>query len=338
MNLTRLRLVGFKTFVEPTEFLIEPGLTGIVGPNGCGKSNLVEALRWVMGESSFKNMRASGMDDVIFAGSGDRPARNTAEVALHARQHRPQRARPPSTTPTSSTSRAGSSARRARPIASTARRCAPATCSCSSPTPPPARARPPWCGQGQIGEIIAAKPQARRRILEDAAGIAGLHSRRHEAELRLQGAEDNLTRLEDVLSEIDGADREPASGRRGRPGAIASLASDIRRAEALLLLHRLARGARRRRRRPSARSRPISRRRRPHRRRRPKPPRAPGRRRPCAAGAARGRGRRRRGAAAADARPRRARRRGEARPRARRASWSAAAVELASDLEREDAP
>src|SRR5215210_1693407 len=82
MKLTRLRLVGFKSFVESTDFLIEPGLTGVVGPNGCGKSNLVEALRWVMGESSYKNMRASGMDDVIFAGSGNRPARNMAEVSL----------------------------------------------------------------------------------------------------------------------------------------------------------------------------------------------------------------------------------------------------------------
>ena len=82
MKLTRLRLVGFKSFVEPTDFLIEPGLTGVVGPNGCGKSNLVEALRWVMGESSHKSLRASGMDDVIFSGSGNRPARNTAEVAL----------------------------------------------------------------------------------------------------------------------------------------------------------------------------------------------------------------------------------------------------------------
>ena len=83
MKLTRLRLHGFKSFVEPTDFMIEPGLTGVVGPNGCGKSNLVEALRWVMGENSYKNMRASGMDDVIFSGSGNRPARNTAEVGLY---------------------------------------------------------------------------------------------------------------------------------------------------------------------------------------------------------------------------------------------------------------
>src|SRR3982751_6496423 len=82
MKLTRLRLLGFKSFVEPTDFVIEPGLTGVVGPNGCGKSNLVEALRWVMGETSHKSMRASGMDDVIFAGSANRPSRNTAEVSL----------------------------------------------------------------------------------------------------------------------------------------------------------------------------------------------------------------------------------------------------------------
>ena len=83
MQFSKLRLVGFKSFVEPTEFAIERGLTGVVGPNGCGKSNLVEALRWVMGEASYKNMRASSMDDVIFSGSGNRPPRNSAEVGLH---------------------------------------------------------------------------------------------------------------------------------------------------------------------------------------------------------------------------------------------------------------
>src|ERR1039458_2378189 len=82
MKLTRLRLIGFKSFVEPTDFKIEPGLTGVVGPNGCGKSNLVEALRWVMGENSYKNMRASGMDEVIFSGNTGRPGRNPAEVGL----------------------------------------------------------------------------------------------------------------------------------------------------------------------------------------------------------------------------------------------------------------
>src|ERR1700754_3204961 len=82
MKFNRLRLLGFKSFVEPSEFVIERGLTGVVGPNGCGKSNLVEALRWVMGESSYKAMRANGMDDVIFNGSGNRPQRNNAEVSL----------------------------------------------------------------------------------------------------------------------------------------------------------------------------------------------------------------------------------------------------------------
>ncbi len=101
MKLTRLKLVGFKSFVEPTDFHIEPGLSGVVGPNGCGKSNLVEALRWVMGESSYKNMRASGMDDVIFAGSGSRPARNVAEVGLVI-DNADRKAPRSSTTPTSS--------------------------------------------------------------------------------------------------------------------------------------------------------------------------------------------------------------------------------------------
>src|SRR5476651_2522021 len=82
MQFNKLRLIGFKSFVEAIEFKIEPGLTGVVGPNGCGKSNLVEALRWVMGENSYKNMRASGMEDVIFSGSGRRPSRNLAEVGL----------------------------------------------------------------------------------------------------------------------------------------------------------------------------------------------------------------------------------------------------------------
>ena len=83
MKLTRLRLIGFKSFVEPTDFVIEPGLTGVVGPNGCGKSNLVEAVRWVMGEASYKAMRAAEMDDVIFSGNTQRPARNHAEVSVH---------------------------------------------------------------------------------------------------------------------------------------------------------------------------------------------------------------------------------------------------------------
>ena len=193
MKLTRLRLLGFKSFVEPTDFLIEPGLTGVVGPNGCGKSNLVEALRWVMGETSHKSMRAADMDDVIFSGSGNRPARNNAEVVDDDRQRRALGAGGRSTTPRCWKSRAASSARRARSTASTAATCAPATCRSCSPTPRPARARPRWCTRASIGEIIQAKPEQRRRVLEEAAGVAGLHARRHEAELRLKAAENNLT-------------------------------------------------------------------------------------------------------------------------------------------------
>ena len=203
MKFTRLRLSGFKSFVEPTEFLIEPGLTGVVGPNGCGKSNLLEALRWVMGESSHKNMRASGMDDVIFSGTGAASGAQHRGSHAHARQCRPHARRAASTTPTRSKSRAGSSARRARPTASTAATCAPATCRLLFADASTGARSPALVRQGQIGEIITAKPQARRRILEEAAGIAGLHTRRHEAELKLKAAEDNLARLDDVIGQLE---------------------------------------------------------------------------------------------------------------------------------------
>ncbi|GIL02054.1 MAG: chromosome partition protein Smc [Alphaproteobacteria bacterium] len=233
MKFTKLRLLGFKSFVEPTEFLIERGLTGVVGPNGCGKSNLVEALRWVMGESSYKNMRASGMDDVIFSGSGARPARNTAEVTLFLDNSNRTAPAAFNDADELQVSRriereAGSVYRingrevRARDVqllfadASTGAR------------------SPSMVGQGRIGELIAAKPQARRALLEEAAGISGLHTRRHEAELRLRAAEQNLERLDDVLSEmesqLDSLKRQARQANRYR-----ALSADIRRAEALLL-------------------------------------------------------------------------------------------------------
>jgi chromosome segregation protein len=237
MKLSKLRIAGFKTFVDPAEFHIEPGLTGIVGPNGCGKSNLVEALRWVMGESSSKNMRASGMDDVIFSGGGDRPARNMAEVVLFLDNS--DRTAPASFNDGESIEvsrrierEAGSTYRvngrevRARDVqllfadASTGARST-------------AMVR-----QGQIGEIIAAKPQERRRILEEAAGIAGLHSRRHEAELRLKAAEENLRRLDDILQQIDGQ-AESLKKQARQATRYRGLAAEIRRNEALLaLIHR----------------------------------------------------------------------------------------------------
>jgi chromosome segregation protein len=139
----KLRLSGFKSFVDPTELAIEPGMTGIVGPNGCGKSNLVEALKWVMGETSAKQMRGSEMEDVIFAGAGTRPARNIAEVMLTLDNK--TRTAPAMVNDTDQLDIvAASSAATARPIRSMARRSAPATCRRCSPMPPRDRVRPRW--------------------------------------------------------------------------------------------------------------------------------------------------------------------------------------------------
>jgi chromosome segregation protein len=234
LKFDRLRLTGFKTFVEATDFLIEPGLTGVVGPNGCGKSNLVEAMRWVMGETSSKSMRAAGMDDVIFSGSGTRPARNMAEVGLVL----------------DNSTRAAPAAFNDADILEVTRRIERDSGSTYRVNGREVRARDvqllfadaatgarstAMVRQGQIGEIIAAKPQTRRRILEEAAGIAGLHARRHEAELRLKAAEDNLARVEDVLRQIEG--QSESLKRQARQSArYRTLAGAIRKAEALLAL------------------------------------------------------------------------------------------------------
>jgi chromosome segregation protein len=234
MKFTKLRITGFKTFVEPSELLIEPGLTGIVGPNGCGKSNLVEALRWVMGESSSKSMRASGMEDVIFSGSGERPARNIAEVTLFL-DNRARRA----PAALNDAEEIEVSRRIEREAGSTyringrevrARDVQLLFADASTGARSPAMVR-----QGQIGEVIAAKPQERRRILEEAAGISGLHSRRHEAELRLKAAEDNLARLDDVLQQLD-TQAESLMRQVRQAVRYRGLAADIRRNEALLAL------------------------------------------------------------------------------------------------------
>ena len=202
MKFTRLRLTGFKSFVEPTELHIERGLTGIVGPNGCGKSNLLEALRWVMGESSYKSMRGSGMEDVIFSGTSARPSRNLAEVMVTLSNE--DRSAPAAFNDSdmieisrSIVRDAGSSYKlngkelRARDV-----QLMFADASTGSRSPALVR-------QGQIAEIINAKPQARRLILEEAAGIAGLHTRRHEAELKLRAAEQNLARIDDVVAQLE---------------------------------------------------------------------------------------------------------------------------------------
>ena len=232
MKLTRLRLIGFKSFVEPTDFLIEPGLTGVVGPNGCGKSNLVEALRWVMGETSHKSMRAAEMDDVIFAGNNNRPPRNTAEVAIQMDNEKHEAPTQFNEFDTLDISRRierekGSNYRingrevRARDVMTLF---ADASTGSRSPS---------MVHQGRIGEIIAAKPEQRRRVLEEAAGISGLHARRHEAELRLRAAEANLLRVEDVVKQlagqIDGLKRQARQAIRYR-----NLATEIRKVEATL--------------------------------------------------------------------------------------------------------
>lgn len=233
MKFTKLRLVGFKSFVEPSEFIIERGLTGVVGPNGCGKSNLVEALRWVMGENSYKNMRASGMDDVIFSGSGHRPARNTAEVGLYL----------------DNSDRTAPAAFNDSDEIQVTRRIERESGSVYRINGKEARAKdvqllfadastgarsPSMVGQGRIGELIQAKPQARRQLLEEAAGISGLHSRRHEAELRLRGAETNLERLDDVTSQLE-SQIESLKRQARQANRFKTLSADIRAREALLL-------------------------------------------------------------------------------------------------------
>ncbi|HEY4193022.1 MAG TPA: chromosome segregation SMC family protein, partial [Mesorhizobium sp.] len=233
MKFSRLRLLGFKSFVEPGEFVIERGLTGVVGPNGCGKSNLVEALRWVMGESSYKNMRASGMDDVIFSGSGTRPARNTAEVTLFL----------------DNSSRTAPAAFNDADELQVSRRIERDAGSLYRINGKEARAKdvqllfadqstgarsPSMVGQGRIGELIQAKPQARRALLEEAAGISGLHTRRHEAELRLKGAEQNLERLDDVVGQLE-SQVESLKRQSRQASRFKSLSADIRKADAMLL-------------------------------------------------------------------------------------------------------
>src|SRR5947207_12947852 len=232
MKFTRLRLLGFKSFVEPTDFLIEPGLTGVVGPNGCGKSNLVEALRWVMGESSHKAMRAADMDDVIFSGTNNRPGRNNAEVAMHidnSARKAPAQFNEHESLDVSrrierdqgSTYRINGREVRARDVhilfadASTGSR------------------SPALVHQGRIGEIIQAKPEQRRRVLEEAAGISGLHARRHEAELRLRAAEANLLRLEDVINQLAGQ-MESLKKQARQAIRYRGIAAQVRKAEATL--------------------------------------------------------------------------------------------------------
>lgn len=228
MRFRRLKLTGFKSFVEPAELRIEPGLTGVVGPNGCGKSNLLEAIRWVMGESSPKSMRGGGMEDVIFAGTANRPPRAFAEVVLQAE-----------TTPANGAGEELEVVRRIERGAGSAYRVngrdvrakdvalifADAATGAHSPA---------LVSQGRIAAVIAAKPTERRAMLEEAAGIAGLHVRRKDAEQKLRATEANLARLDDIMA---GLDKQVATLRRQARAAerYKALSEQIRVAEARLI-------------------------------------------------------------------------------------------------------
>ena len=227
MQIKRLRLTGFKSFVDPADLRIEPGLTGIVGPNGCGKSNLLEALRWAMGENSAKSMRGAGMEDVIFAGTATRPARDFAEVSILADQagddelevvRRIERG-------------AGSAYRingrdvRAKDVALVFADSATGAHS------------PALVSQGRIGAIISAKPGERRAMLEEAAGIAGLHVRRRDAEQKLRATEANLVRLDEVIGDQEA--RAAALKRQARQAErYRELSERIRIAEARMIFAR----------------------------------------------------------------------------------------------------
>ena len=201
MRFSKLRLNGFKSFVDPTDLVIADGLTGVVGPNGCGKSNLLEALRWVMGENRPSAMRGGGMEDVIFAGAASRPARNFAEVVVTIDNS--DRLAPAGFNDEDQIeivrriTRDAGSAYKANTKDMRARDVQMLFADASTGAHSPALVR-----QGQISELINAKPKARRRVLEEAAGISGLYQRRHEAELKLKGAESNLLRVDDVLDQL----------------------------------------------------------------------------------------------------------------------------------------
>ncbi|MDU8943995.1 chromosome segregation protein SMC [Ovoidimarina sediminis] len=236
MQFTKLRLNGFKSFVDPTEMLIANGLTGIVGPNGCGKSNLLEALRWVMGENRPTAMRGGGMEDVIFAGTTRRPARNFAEVAVmidNSERLAPQGFNDSDVLEIARRiTRDVGSAYKVNQKDVRARDVQMLFADASTGAHSPALVR-----QGQISELINAKPQARRRILEEAAGISGLYQRRHEAELKLKGAETNLARVDDVIEAL--AQQLAQLARQARQAArYRAISEELRRSEGLLLYRR----------------------------------------------------------------------------------------------------
>ncbi|WP_374414596.1 chromosome segregation SMC family protein [Novosphingobium colocasiae] len=232
MRIRRLKLSGFKSFVEPAELRIEPGLTGVVGPNGCGKSNLLEAIRWVMGEASAKSMRGGGMEDVIFAGTTTRPPRAFAEVVMTAETAADAQGQREDLEVVRRIERGAGSAYRINGRDVRAKDVALVFADAATGAHSPA-----LVSQGRIAAVIAAKPAERRAMLEEAAGIAGLHVRRKDAEQKLRATEANLARLDDLMA---GLDRQVASLRRQAKAAerYIALSDRIRLAEARLVFAR----------------------------------------------------------------------------------------------------
>ncbi len=226
MKISRVKLAGFKSFVDPCELRIMPGLTGVVGPNGCGKSNLLEAIRWVMGEGSPKSLRGSAMDDVIFAGTASRPQRQFAEVSILAERADDD------VEVVRRIERGAGSAYRINGRDARARDAQLIFADAATGAHSPA-----LVSQGRIGAIIAAKPAERRQMLEEAAGISGLHVRRREAEIRLKATEANLARVEEVVAEQEARiavlRRQARSAERYR-----KLSDDIKTAEGRLIYAR----------------------------------------------------------------------------------------------------
>ena len=200
MKFKEIEVSGFKSFADKTHLYIEPGLTGIVGPNGCGKSNVVEALRWCMGETSAKSLRGSGMEDVIFNGTSNRPSKNICEVTIKIdnNEDSPQFKGIPEIEVKRKLEKDKGSKYyingkevRAKDVQ---------ILFADLSTGPHS---PSMVSQGRVGALITAKPTDRRAILEEAAGIAGLHARRHEAELRLNAAENNLKKADDLMKQTE---------------------------------------------------------------------------------------------------------------------------------------
>ena len=231
-----LSMAGFKSFAEKAEMDIETGLTGVVGPNGCGKSNIVEGLRFVMGESSARQMRGTELDDIIFAGTDNRPSRNLAEITLFLDNQM---------------KKAPAEYNQFDELEIT-RKVERGKGSSFQINGKPARARDVQLlfadsatgarsagivSQGRIGAIVGAKPEDRRSLIEEAANIKGLHQRRHEAELRLRNTENNLERIEDMVAQL-GEQRQQLAKQARQAARYRSVADRIRKAEAKLALAR----------------------------------------------------------------------------------------------------